>query len=104
MIRRSIILVAGLLGMASAQPALAHSGTTPGIFSAQPVADSELGAARGAASPYAALSRGSLSRLSDAQSRSDFRVTGTISTLQMEVWWGTIGSELIANAVRNRFQ
>lgn len=103
MIHRSAALASVLVWTAVPATAWAQPDPIAPMFGTRPVSDIELTSVRGTASPYAALSRRGLSNLADTQSRSDFRVTGSVATLQMEAWWGTIGSELIANAVRNRF-
>ena len=89
-----------LLTIAATSLAVATPATNSSLpFATVAVSDDELAKVSGTASPYASLTRRSLVTIADSQSRNDFR--GTVASLQMEVWWGTIGSELIANAVRN---
>lgn len=81
-------------------PASASLGTP--TFEMPAVSDQLLSEISGTASPYAPLSRSSFADLAEVQSRGDVRLFGLIASLQMDAWWGTIGSELIANAVRNQ--
>lgn len=91
-----------LLTIAATSLAVATPATNSSLpFAAVAVSDDELAKVSGTASPYASLTRRSLVTIADSQSRNDFRGTGAVASVQMEVWWGTIGSELIANAVRN---
>lgn len=91
-----------LLTIAATSLAVATPATNNSLpFATVAVSDDELAKVSGTASPYASLSRQSLVAIADSQSRNDFRGTGAVANLQMEVWWGTIGSELIANAVRS---
>lgn len=71
-------------------------------FEVPAVSDQVLREISGTASPYAPLSRSNFADLAEAQSRGDVRLFGSIASLQMDAWWGTIGSELIANAIRNQ--
>jgi len=48
----------------------------------------------------AMLTRGKLTVLADRQSRDDFLATSGIARIEMDVWWGTTGAELIAQNVR----
>ena len=96
------LLMFGAATLAATFPANVMADVRTPFVAASVVSDQELAKLHGTASPYAMLTRGNLARLADSQSRSDFRVVGSIATLQMEAWWGTIGSELIANAVRNQ--
>ncbi|RYF19555.1 MAG: hypothetical protein EOO77_09885 [Oxalobacteraceae bacterium] len=99
MIYRSLIFAGFVLAITDP----AHASARPhSPFSVAPVSDVALEDVRGTASPYAPLSRGTLLILADEQSQTGFRLGGAINNLQMAVWWGTIGSELIANAVRNQ--
>lgn len=95
---RLIFAIAALL---PASAAIAQPVPTAPPFATAPVTDRMLDDVRGTAASYTLLTRGNLNRIADAQSRSDFRVQGSIPVLQMDNWWGSVGSELIANAVRN---
>lgn len=88
------------LAITMATPTYAAA-ASPAPFATAAVSDDVLASARGGASPYGVLTRNALATLDDAHSRADFRLLGSVGNLQMDVWWGTIGSELIANAVRD---
>ena len=47
------------------------------------------------------LTEGTLVQLSDTYSLAELRLSGSIGRTQMDVWWGSTGSQLIANSVRN---
>lgn len=46
------------------------------------------------------LTEGNLQRLGEAFSRSSFVVSGELSQVEMDTWWGTTGAEMIAQSVR----
>jgi hypothetical protein len=48
-----------------------------------------------------ALTLGIVKALSQTQSHADLQNQGHIARVEMDVWWGSIGSELIATAIRN---
>ncbi|RYD21105.1 MAG: hypothetical protein EOP89_13670 [Lysobacteraceae bacterium] len=81
--------------MATAQPTNMFQG-----YGATALSEGALDNVRGTASPYAPLSQRNFAGIADVQARSDFRQYGSVARIQMDVWWGTIGSELIANAAR----
>ena len=82
------------------QAAWAERLPEPAVFAATPMSDAMLADERGGQSPFARLTRGGALRLADDQARADLRQTGGVARIQMDVWWGTIGSELIAESVR----
>ena len=88
----AIALASGSASMAT-EPAIRSS-----PFGVMPVADRALSASYGMALP----SYDKVGASVDFASRTDFRLTGSISRIEMDVWWGTVGSELIANAVRTQ--
>ena len=59
-----------------------------------------LGNTRGGTAMFALLSVGRLRLIADANTRSDLRFFGASGQYQMDIWWGTVGSELIAQTVR----
>lgn len=69
-------------------------------FAKTPLPDVALARVRGTSSPFAPLTSGDLLKLVDVQTHADLRQTGLVGRVQMDVWWGTIGSQLIANSVR----
>lgn len=70
------------------------------VFAIAPIADASLADERGGQAPFARLTRGGALRLADDQARADLRQTGGVARIQMDVWWGSTGSELIAQSVR----
>ena len=66
----------------------------------RPVSNEMLNAIRGGTALFATMTRGRLTTMADAQARSDFRFLGASGQYQMDIWWGTEGSELIATTVR----
>ena len=82
------------------QVASAERMAEPAMFAAMPMSDAALAAERGGESPFARLTRAGAVRLADDQARADLRQTGGVGRIEMDVWWGTIGSELIAESVR----
>lgn len=95
-------IVYAIVGIAMTVPTMAAAQPTKMFeaFGTPALSDGVLGDICGTASPYAPLSRRNLAGIADVQARSDFRQYGSVARIQMDVWWGTIGSELIANAVR----
>lgn len=92
-------LMLALTTLAMPVTAQAERLDTP-FFQTTAVDDAVLAEARGGQSPFASLTVGSTARLLDAQAQADLRQTGTIGRITMDVWWGTIGAELIATSVR----
>lgn len=82
-----------------AWPAAARAAEQP-LFAQGPVSDAVLADARGGQSPFASLTVGSTYRLLDADSRFQFRSVGTMARIEMDNWWGSTGSELVATSVR----
>lgn len=98
-----LIVCSSAVGLAIVSTNVSASPLPAGApFAAAPVSEQTLGAITGTGAPYTPLSRSNLTALADNQSRNDFRFIGSTGGLQMEVWWGSIGSELIANAVRGQ--
>ena len=98
---RSIIRLALTAALACSQAGYAQPFAEGRIFDSEPVSEDILATARGGQSPFAPLTTGALVRLADDNTRADLRLTGGTGKIQMDVWWGIIGSELIAENVRN---
>lgn len=94
------IILASIVGLASATTASAQSESLVRPFAERSVADDVLSRVRGSGSPFALLTERQVTAFSDQQSQFDSRVFGTVGRVQMDVWWGSEGSELIATAVR----
>lgn len=69
-------------------------------FASQPVNASALSEVRGGQSPFAALTVATANRMVDDNARADLRLTGGVARIEMDWWWGQIGSQLIAENVR----
>lgn len=69
-------------------------------FATAPVEDLALEGTRGTANPGHLLTPFILRSTVERQSRDDLFFGASIAHTQMDVWWGTVGSQLIANAVR----
>ncbi len=69
-------------------------------FAEARVSDEILGQTRGSGAPFGYVSRRQVSTSASNQLQFDTRMFGTIGRIQMDVWWGSVGSEFIANAVR----
>ena len=102
MFNRPKIYGAVIVSAIAAVSALAAPATPTAPFLTPAVSDQLLGETIGTGSPFAPLSRRNFAQFAEVQSRNDFRLFGSITALQMDAWWGTIGSELIANAVRDQ--
>ena len=102
MFHRPYRYATALIAAASLPAAVAAAPAVTAPFAGPAVPDRVLSEISGTASPYAPLSRGNFTRFAEMQSRDDARVFGAIAGLQMDAWWSTIGSELIANATRNQ--
>ena len=70
------------------------------LFAVAPVSDETLSEMRGGQGLFSRLTVGGTARLLDDHARADLRLTGGVSRVEMDVWWGTTGSELIAQSVR----
>ena len=70
-------------------------------FDLAPVDEGVLAGVRGGQSPFASLTVGTFSRIVDDNGRADLRQSAGVGRTQMDVWWGSTGSELIAESVRN---
>lgn len=84
------------LGMILGQPVAAQAPASP-FTGAAPVTDLRLARTNGTN----ATSPGSIKAASQNESSAFFDWAGRNGRTQMDVWWGTIGSELVAEAVRN---
>ena len=84
----------------AAQAAQLDQRATAPVFTTAPVDDAILANLRGGESPFARLTVGTATRIVDDQARADLRQTGSVSRVEMDVWWGSIGSEMIAQNVR----
>lgn len=92
-------LMLALTALAMPMAAQAERLDTP-LFQTTAVDEAVLAEARGGQSPFATLTVGSATRLLDAQAQADLRQTGTIGRITMDVWWSSIGAELIATSAR----
>ena len=72
---------------------------TAALFAAAPLGEAELSSIRGGQAP-GRLTVGSALRRIDDQARADLRFTGDLGRIEMDVWWGSIGGELVAQSVR----
>lgn len=95
-------LVCVVVGFAMTVPTMvtAHPANMVQAFGTPVLPDDALSDIRGTASPYASSTHRNFAGIADVQARSDFRQYGSVARIQMDVWWGTIGSELIAKAAR----
>ena len=82
-----------------AWPSGARAAETQPVFAVAAVSDAALAEARGGQSPFRPLTAGAAYRLADADARSFFR-GGANARIQMDVWWGSTGAELVATSVR----
>lgn len=85
-----------LLTALSAAPAAAGAP----VFETAPLSERSLASVTGGASPFGPLSRGQLAALADVQARTDQQFAAALGRNQMDVWWGSAGSELVASSVR----
>ena len=97
-VRHVLIALATTLAI----PAIAHAEAPPATpaFAADAVPDAVLAEQRGGQSPFAILTVRNAARMLEAQSFSDWRQSGTIARVTMDVWWAQTGGELIAANVR----
>ena len=102
MLNRLFICGTAIVSAIAAVPALAAPAAPEVPFLTPAVSDQLLSETVGTGSPFAPLSRRNFAQFTEVQSRNDSRLFGSITALQMDAWWGTIGSELIANAVRDQ--
>ena len=91
----SLVALAPVAMLVSAHPAVAGEP----VFANAPITDNTLADINGAGSWY--LSRANLAGLSDSESSRYLQWSGKVARTQMDVWWGTTGSELIAQSVRS---
>ena len=98
--RSVFILVAGstAFGAISASPVRAE--VSPVFTHERPVSEELLGATRGGSALFTFLSVGQVTLMTDTNARSDLRFFGASGQYQMDIWWSTTGSELIAQSVR----
>lgn len=97
-----LIFIAGSIASASIVTSPVRAEVTPDVFTHErPVSDELLGATRGGSALFASLSVGRVTSMADANARSDLRFLGSSGQYQMDIWWGTVGSELIAQTVRD---
>lgn len=96
-------IIAALLATAVTSSAAAQASyiTDGRAFAVAPLDEGGLAGVRGGASPFALLTVRTFSRIADDNGRADLRQTAGIGRVQMDVWWGSTGSELIAQSVRN---
>ena len=102
MFYRLFICGTAIVSVIAATPALAAPAALEIPFLTPAVSDQLLSETTGTGSPFAPLTRRNFAQFVEVQSRNDSRVFGSITVLQMDAWWGTIGSELIANSVRDQ--
>ncbi len=102
LIMRNIIVtvLAAFIELVGATTALAQTGNLAKPFAERSVSDDVLSRVRGSGAPFALLTERQVTAFSEQQSQFDARVFGTVSRVQMDIWWGTEGSELIATTVR----
>lgn len=88
--------------IAVSSPAIASAAPAGSLrpFAESTVSDEILGETRGSGTPFGYVSRRQVSTNASNQLQFDSRMFGTIGRIQMDVWWGSVGSQLIANAVR----
>lgn len=70
------------------------------VFETAPLSEQSLAVVTGGASPFGPLSRRQLGALADVEARTDLQFEAAIGRSQMDVWWSSAGSELIAGSVR----
>ena len=68
-------------------------------FAATALSDTALSDVSGGQAP-GMLTIGSALRLIDDQARADLRFTANLGRIEMDVWWGSTGGELVAQSVR----
>ena len=95
-----VTVLVSVIGLFGATTALAQTGNLTKPFAERSVSDDVLSRVRGSGSPFALLTERQVTAFSEQQSQFDARVFGTIGRVQMDIWWGTKGSELIATTVR----
>jgi hypothetical protein len=91
-------MLTSLVSLATGSASTAAEPNQRHLFGVNPVTDRTLGQSYAMALP----TYNDLELSADFVSPSDFRVFGSIGRVQMDVWWGTDGSELIAHAVRTQ--
>ena len=96
----AVTILASFIGLCGATTALAQTEGFAQLFAERYVSDDILSRVRGSGSPFALLTERQVTAFSEQQSQFDARVFGTIGRVQMDIWWGTEGSELIATTVR----
>ncbi|RYF12366.1 MAG: hypothetical protein EOO77_17545 [Oxalobacteraceae bacterium] len=99
--KNTLILIAGSIAFGAAAASQVRAEASPNVFTHErPVSEELLDATRGGTSLFASLSIGRLRSMTEANARSDLRFLGASGQYQMDIWWGTVGSELIAQSVR----
>ncbi|WP_445192277.1 hypothetical protein ACT009_17240 [Sphingomonas sp. Tas61C01] len=79
----------------------AASAEPTGLFGQErPVSGEILAGVRGGSAMLATMSIGRLTTMTEAYARSDSHVYGATGQYQMDIWWSTTGSEIIAENVR----
>lgn len=96
---RWLAMMTAAVAATTAVPGEAWAAETRPVFATAAVDDATLAQARGGQSPFRTLTIGSTYRLADAEARSFFRA-GMSARIEMDVWWGTVGAELVATSVR----
>ena len=99
--KNAVRWIAGSIALAVVNPTPAYAEAVEGVFARErPVTDDVLSTARGGTALFATLSQGRVAMMADTNARGDFRFYGASAQYQMDIWWGTVGSELIAETVR----
>lgn len=93
-----------MIALLTAAAIIAGSGSaTPvELFGTAPVGDASLAESRGMTGLSVGLTERILRSSAEIEARNAFRFGALVPAIQMDVWWGTQGSQLIAGAVRNQ--
>lgn len=100
-LRAALVIGLSLNGAAHAEERATAFASDSRPFAQEPVSESLLSGARGGSGPFASLTRATAYHIVDEAARSDLRMSGSLGRIEMDVWWGAIGSELIAVNVRS---
>lgn len=91
-----------VLGLATIPTeAAAESIAAQPLFGGAMIADTALAAIRGSADYSAGLTRRQARAAADLHASFDTRTLGSVARIEMDVWWGSAGSQLVANSVRS---
>lgn len=94
-------LIASAVAAAVASPAAAETTAPAPVFGGTAIGDAALAAIRGSADYSAGMTRRQARLSADLQSRFDTHAFVTVARIEMDVWWSSEGSQLIAESVRS---